>query len=219
MVLIRPAQARRVTAFLAISLAGIPLAAQGRRTVNGNTIASSDLPAVVLEVDPALSYLGVQEFVLYSVANAEQHFFAELDGKRVKRFVWIQFEGYLPGIAHQYDYSEYPVMEIDGRPFHHNNAFRQIPATESRPDSDGGRARAFLRERGYTLGPDVLMQRLVWLVDSPPRHELMVIYMEDLADHGLTAADLAPSGPKAERWEALREELRMRAARVVRYKN
>lgn len=34
-------------------------------------------------------YAGTQRFELYGVADAEQHFFVELDGTRVKRLLWI----------------------------------------------------------------------------------------------------------------------------------
>ena len=46
-------------------------------------------------MDPALEYLGSLEFVLYGVADAEQHLFAEIEGDRVRRLLWVQFEGYL----------------------------------------------------------------------------------------------------------------------------
>ncbi len=190
--------------------------ANAQRSVEGNVVTSEVLPAVRLEMEPAFTYLGGQDFILYGVANAEQHFFAELDGKRVKRLLWIQFEGYLEDNDHTYDYSRYPVIELDGHPFHHNSAFKQISETEARPDSDGARAYAFLAENGYPIGPEVMFQRLVWLLDNPARNELMFIYMEDLADHGLTAGDLGPEGEATDRWEELAEGLLERAVASVR---
>lgn len=59
-----------------------------------------------------------------------------------------------------------------------------------------------------------MMARLVWLLDSPPRNELMVIYMEDLADQALTAADLAEGGRARDRWPALVEAIERRAVGV-----
>jgi hypothetical protein len=198
----------------ALSLA--PAWAAGQRPVQGRILTSDSLPAVVMELGTGLTYLGTQSFELYGVARAEQHFFGEADGIRLKRLVWIQFEGYLPDNTHTYDYSEYPTVEIDGRAFHQNGAVIRVPDTERRPDSDGARARAFLRERGYTVGSDILFQRLVWLLDQPARNEVMVIYMEDLADQGLTAADLQPGGRAADRWPLVREDLLRRATAVLR---
>jgi hypothetical protein len=37
---------------------------------------------------------------------------------------------------------------------------------------------------------EIMMQRLVHLTDDAKRNELMIIYMEDLSETGLTAADL-----------------------------
>jgi hypothetical protein len=170
-------------------MAGLfPLGLQGQRTIRDNMIVSDSLPAIRLHVDSTLSYLGRQQFVLYNVATAEQFLFAELDGKRVKRFVWVQFEGYLPGENHTYDYSRDSTIAMWGRTLYRNSALRATPTSESRPDSDGARVRGFLRDRGLTIAPNMLYHRLVWLIDEPARHELMVIYMEDPADY-------APTGP------------------------
>jgi hypothetical protein len=209
----------RRSAALAVAMSFIPTWAAAQRAVQGRVLTSDSLPPVVMELAPGLTYLGTQSFLLYAVARAEQHFFGELDGTRLKRLVWIQFEGYLPDNSHTYDYSEYPTAEIGGRPFHQNAAALRVPETERRPDSDGARARAFLHERGYTMGPEILLQRMVWLIDQPARHEVMLIYMEDLADHGLAAADLQPGGGAADRWPAVRDSLLDRAARVMRLRD
>ena len=101
--------------------------AWAQRVVSGNTVSSGTLPKVVLHLDPTLTYLGTQSFVLYNVANAQQFFFAELDGKRVKRYVWIQFEGYLPDKPHTYNYSSDSITTIWGRTIYRNSVLRQIP--------------------------------------------------------------------------------------------
>lgn len=171
-------------AMVALACSVSTQALHGQRTIRGNTITSDSLPAIRFVVDSGLTYLGRQQFVLYDVANAEQFFFAELDGKRVKRLLWVQFEGYLPGLDHTYDYSRDSTQTMWGRTIFRNSAFRATPTSEPRPDSDGARARAFLRERGLTLAPGMLYHRLVWLIDEPARNELMVISMEDPADYG-----------------------------------
>lgn len=165
----------------------------GQRTIRGNTITSDTLPAISFVVDSGLTHLGRQRFVLYNVANADQFFFAELDGKQVKRFIWVQFEGYLPEVSHTYDYSRDSTTTMWGRTIYRNSTLRAMPVSETRPDSDGAKARDFLREKGLTLPPSMLYHRLVWLVDQPARNELMVIYMEDPADFGLTGG--AIEGP------------------------
>ena len=183
----------------------LPAALVAQRTVDGNRLTSVALPKAVLEVAAGMKYAGTQTFDLYGVANAEQHFFVELDGTRVKRLLWIQFEGYHASNTHSYDYKDSTVAH-SGQSWHRRINAARIPETEPRPDSDGARARAFLKAKGWTVGPDVLTERLVWLLDSPPRNELMIIYLEDLADQKLVAADLVEGGKahgrRAELWGA-----------------
>ena len=193
---------------LMAALLAQPLAAQ--RTVKGNDVVSTALPSAVLQVAPGMTYAGTQSFDLYGVANVEQHFFVELDGTRVKRFLWIQFEGYKPDNTHTYDYKDSTVTH-SGQTWHRRVASTRIAETEARPDSDGARARGFIKAKGWTLGPDVLTERLVWLLDSPARNELMIIYMEDLADQGLTAADVREGGKARDRWAGIADAFHQRA--------
>lgn len=183
---------------------------QAQRTVEGNRITSSALPKGTLEVAPGMVYAGTQQFELYGVANAEQHFFVELDGTRIKRLLWIQYEGYHASNNNTYNYRDDTVTH-SGQSWHRRVSAVQIPATESRPESDGARVRSFLTAKGWRLGPEVVMERLVWLLDTPPRNELMLIYMEDLADQGLSAADVAPGGPARARWPEILEAFHRRA--------
>jgi hypothetical protein len=197
---------------LAAGICLLSSTAYAQRRVAGQTIHSDSLPSAALVLDTSLSYLGTQRFVLYNVANAEQFFFAELDGKRIKRYVWIQFEGYLPDNHHTYDYSQDSTIQMWNRTIYHNSALRETPRTESRPESDGARARQFLRERGLTLGPRMLYHRLVWLLDQPARNELMIIYMEDPADYGAAESQL-----KGNRLQELLKASLARAERSIRF--
>src|SRR6185436_26478 len=88
------------------------------RTVSGQVLTSKDTPAVRLEFDKAFKYAGAQSFVLYGVANAEQHFFVDADKDgRIKRFFWVQFEGYLPTNTHTYNYKSAKVVKAGGFDF------------------------------------------------------------------------------------------------------
>jgi hypothetical protein len=173
--------------------------ASAQRRVDRNRVYSDSLPAAVLTLDSSLTYLGTQSFVLYNIANAEQHFFAELDGKRIKRFVWIQFEGYLPSSHGRYDYSADSLIRMWDRPIYHSGMLRTIPATDQRPESDGARARQFVRDRGLTFNSSMLYHRLVSIVDDNKRNELMIIYMEDPALYSDSTKALDLSLKQAER--------------------
>lgn len=186
----RPIQLTRVTSLAASFLLYSSLA-WGQRSVAGTTITSDSLPKVVLHFDSTLIYLGTQSFVLYNVASAQQFFLAELDGRRIKRFVWVQFEGYLPDTPHTYDYSTDTPTTMWGRTIYRISQLREIATTEPNPVSDGARARQFLREHGYSMGPTMLYHRLVWLFETPAHHEMMIIYMEDPRDLGATVEGLS----------------------------
>jgi hypothetical protein len=168
-----------------LALLLIPCAVHAQRTRTGNRIVSTEFPNAVLEVAAGLEYAGTQTFDLYGVASAEQHFFVERDGTRIKRLLWIQYEGYHPANNNTYKYTD-ETVEHSGQTWFRSARAMRIPETEARPDSDGARARALLKSKGWTLGPDVMLERLVWILDSPARHELMVIYMEESAGQDLS---------------------------------
>ncbi len=191
---------------------------QRPRQVTRQVLTSTTMPAVRLEFDENFKYVGSQSFLLYDVANAEQHFFVDADKEgRVKRFYWIQFEGYLPTNTHAYRYKADKVVNLGGLDFIADASARNVKANPGPADSDGSRARTFLENKGYRIaGDDIMMQRLVHLVDEAKRNELMIIYMEDLSGLGLTAADLAPDGRAATRWEEISRGLLERAQKGMK---
>ena len=188
------------------------------RTVKGQVLTSSDMPAVKIKFDKAFRYIGSQSFVLYDVANAEQHFFVDADKEnRIKRFYWIQFEGYLPTNTHSYNYKSPKVVNAGGFDFFADAAARSLTGNLGRPDSDGARARAFLAAKGFKMaGTEFLSQRLVHLVDEAKRNELMIIYVEDLTGTGLTAADLNEGGSARARWPKISQGLLDRALKNMK---
>jgi hypothetical protein len=188
------------------------------RAVKGQVLTSTATPAVRLEFGKAFKYIGAQEFILYDVARAEQHFFVDADkGGRIKRLYWVQFEGYLPSNTHTYRYQPTKTVEIGGLTFIADAAARNMKINVSRPDSDGSRARAFLESKGYRLASDdVLWQRLVYLVDEARRNELMIIYMEDLGTTGLRASDLWKGGRAEAQWDDVAKRLLDRAVQDMK---
>lgn len=189
--------ARSLTAAaVLLLLAGSPAPAQLLRTVEGNVVDSPELPAARLTFDPAFSYAGGHTFELYDVAEAEQHLFVDADEDgRVRRLWWIQFEGYLPGNTHAYDYDEDPLRrEIGGHEWYVRPLVTRVDHAEANPPSDGDRAEALLNEKGYRLPDEVAGVRLVRLLDEDRRNELMLIYMEDLSTRGVRLAELDGEG-------------------------
>ncbi len=183
------------------------------RTVKGQTITSTEMPVAELKFGKGFKYAGGHQFILFDVANAEQHFYVDADKQgRVKRMYWVQFEGYLPGNTDSYDYKITKTVPIGGLDFIADAYARNIKANPGRPDSDAVRARAFLESKGYRLASDeIISQRLVHLIGSSKRDELMIIYLEDMTDLGFTSADLAAGGRAAGKWTEVSEALLERA--------
>ena len=207
---------RSLFAVSAITL-GAAWGVEAQRPVQDNVLISTELPSARIAFDSTLTYVGAQSVVLFGHTDAEQHFFVDADESRIRRLVWVQFEGKRPHNPSTYDYSRYPVMDIGGHPLYHDGRFFEIKIDEERPGSDFRHALEYLREHGYNLGPEVMRQRLVWLLDEPARNELMIIYYEDLRDHGLSIADLEPGGKAAERWDEISNGLLKRAVEALTF--
>jgi hypothetical protein len=188
------------------------------RFVTGQVLTSTELPAVRLRFDKAFKYVGSQEFILYGVARAEQHFFVDADKQgRVRRMYWVQFEGYLPDNTHSYKYESKKIVTLGGLEFIADAYARNIKDTPPRADSDGSKAHAFLLSKGYQMkSKELLSQRLVHLVDAKKRNELMIIYLEDMTPLGVTTSDLAEGGRAADRWEEIARKLLERASKGLK---
>ena len=187
--------------------------------VVANAVNHAGRPAVEVKVPATAIYAGVTRFPLYGVADAEIHAFIEADEqRRVRRLYWIQFESYLPDRPdHRYEYGAND-RRMDGwgapvwvRTFLSNT---QRPA---RAGSDSESVRSIVARAGYRLPPEMMMARLVRLLDDPQgsgygRSELMLIYAEDLAPSGFSIADLtAADGEANANWPPLEAPLIERA--------
>src|SRR5215218_1008670 len=188
------------------------------REVEGQTIKSKETPAVELTFGKDFKYAGRHRFVLYDVANAEQHFFVDADKDgRIKRMYWVQFEGYLPSNTRTYKYTPTRTVNIGGLDFIADSSPRNIKTNPSRAGSDGVRAREFLATKGYKLASDeVLYQRLVHLIGQ--RDELMIIYLEDMTPLGLAVTDVQEGGKAAAKWPEISEALLARAQKDLKIK-
>ncbi len=182
------------------------------RTVARNVIEALGAPVARIEIEPTYNYAGAQRFILYNVADAEQHFFVDADDKsRIRRLYWVQFEGYLPNNPQSsYEYKSTQTAEIGGLPFVVDTWPRKY-SEPSRPGSDGARMRELLEAKGYHLPEEAAVIRLVYLADAAKRSELMIIYAEDLAGSTFHADDLAKGGAHADRWPGMSAELLKRA--------
>ncbi len=171
------------------------------RTVSGNDLVSDHDPSAVLRFDPAFRYVGGQKFVLYGVADTEQHFFIETaaDGT-LKSLYWVQYEAYLADNDYSYDYDNSPLrVTLGDLEFYTNtDIVHSDPNEPRRPGSDGAMARQFMKSKGYLYPSDSAFARLVYLTDETRRKELMIIFIDALEEtYGVTAAELVDGGAKA----------------------
>ena len=210
--------ARIAATFACATLLLVTTAHATQAIVEGNTITSREFPVGSITIDSKFSYVGTTEFVLYNVANCEIVLFAELAGKRVKRYYWLQFEGYLPDAKQTYNYSRDPKSTmIGGHAFHERASFLNLDETRARmrPGSDSAAVRKLFEDKGYDIGPEVMLLRMVRL-DETARKELMIIYSENLEPQGLKVADIAEGGKAFAQRDALIDGLRERAVAGIR---
>lgn len=170
------------------------------RSVSGNDLISLYDPAVMLHFDPAFRHVGGQKFILYGVADTEQHFFVETTADdKLKSVYWVQYEAYLPDKSYTYDYDDSPLrVTLNDLEFYTDTDVVAFdPNKKRRHGTDGAMARQFLASKGYAFPNDFAYARLVYLTDESRQKELMIIFIDDLASRGLTAADLEEGGVNA----------------------
>jgi len=186
------------------------------RKVRGNLITSERDPAVRIELPKAAQHVGADRWTLYGIADCELHAFVEADPqKNVQRLYWVQFEGYLPSrpdLHHTYDSPKHAT--IGGMDFYVDTWVRRKDAT-TESGSDREHIEALLRAKGYRMPEAMMYVRLVHLLDKEKRNELMIIYGDDLAPTGFTAADLSEGGKAHEQWPAIADGLLERAERRI----
>lgn len=179
------------------------------RSVSENKLFSHRDPSVVMRFGLSFRHIGGQKFVLYGVADTEQHFFVETTtDNKLKSLYWIQFEEYLPDNSYQYDYEDSPGrLRLNDYDFYVDTAAIHSNPKKRRSGSDGSLARQFVLSKGYTFPADFTYARLVHLTDESRRKELMIIFIDNLAPLGLTASDLSKDGNEAQRWPEIEKDL------------
>ncbi len=79
------------------------------------------------------------------------------------------------------------------------------PDKNRKAGTDGAMVRQFLASKGYSYPTEVAYARMVYLTDASRQKELMIIFMDDLASYGLTAAELNDGGTNAARWPEIEQ--------------
>ena len=186
------------------------------RKVTRSAVLSAQDPGVRVQLPESAQYVGADRWVLYGIADCELHAFVEADPqKNVQRLYWVQFEGYLPtkpDLHHRYDSPRHAA--IGGLDFYVDTWVRPDTA-QTQKGSDREHIEALLRQKGYRMPAGMMYVRLVHLLDQQKRKELMIIYGEDLAPTGLSAADLSEGGKAFAKWPVIDKDLVERAKQKI----
>ena len=185
------------------------------RKVEENIITSERDPEVRIRLPKSVRYVGADRWVLYGIADCELHALVDADEQNVQRLYWVQFEGYLPSrpdLHHTYDSPKHTTIgEMD---FYVDSWVRTKDAT-TESGSDREHIEALVRAKVYRMPEAMMYVRLVHLLDKEKRKELMIIYGEDLAPTGFTAAELSESGKAHDRWPGIADAMLERAERHI----
>jgi hypothetical protein len=192
-------------------------AAPERKVENNNLIISEYDPKVRIELPKSVQYVGADRWVLLNIADCELHAFVEADAqKNVQRLYWVQFEAYLPSkpkLHHRYDSPQHTT--IGGLDFY-VDTWTSTNDKQAAAGSDVEHIKALIRKHGFKMPAEMMCVRLVHLLDEQKRKELMIIYHEDLAPTGFTAADLKKGGKAYDQLPAIENGLVERAKKNLR---
>ncbi|HEU0367834.1 MAG TPA: hypothetical protein VFR42_01405 [Candidatus Acidoferrum sp.] len=182
------------------------------RKVAGSAVSSTHDPHVQIHLPESAQYVGADRWILYGIADCELHAFVEADAQHnVQRLYWVQFEGYVPSkpeLTHTYDSARRTA--IGGLDFY-VDTWPRADGEPTKPGSDREHIETLIRSKGYKMPAGMMYVRLVHLLDAKKRKELMIIYGEDLAPTGFSAADLVQGGKSHHRWPELENGLIERA--------
>lgn len=207
---------KRITILILVSCFLAAQTGAPERRVEGNVITSARDPQVRIELPKSVQYVGADRWILYDIADCELHAFVDADArKHVQRLYWVQFEGYIPSkpdLHHTYDSPRH--TSIGGLDFY-VDTWARSKDEPTRAGSDREHVEALVRKHGYRMPDGMAYLRLVHLLDEARRKELMIIYGEDLAPTGFTAADLQQGGKAYDRWPAIEKDLIERAQQKI----
>lgn len=165
----------------AVLVLGLVSASFAQKSRPKYTLRPSGAPVLKLRVDKAFKLVGPQEFELYAKSKAQQYFFVESAGRRIKRLYMIQFEGYKDGVAGSYGYENLPQFDVNGVTFGTNA--ETIPdlttVLKGMPESDVAHAVKFLEKKRFKLMRSLRYQRFARTTDTAQRNEIIIMYVED----------------------------------------
>jgi hypothetical protein len=186
------------------------------RRVENNVVISDSLPQIKIKVDPAIQYVGAFPFKIKDIAAGERYVFAESDGKKIKRAVIAQFEGFLPESSEIYRYSFANAITIGTHKFNHNTfAFTNADAAKENPEGEAALTTAFLKKKGFEIPEAWVVSRFLTLGNESRKHELILFYQEDAASTGHRFEELSLNDESTDLLKSIAPSLKERALKAM----
>ena len=207
----------RRCALLLILLALLSLGVTAQtRYVKGQTLVSDEFPQISVSVNKSFQYLGKFDFTLRNIAGGTRFVFVDADKqKNVKRLFIAQFEGFLPGIKHTYNYNFDKAPFIGKHKFRQNTfAYSNSASEREDPGNEGSLTAKFLREKGYKFEDEFMMSRFVTVPDAERRHELILFYIENVSTTGKTIVDFYSGDDETQIWRDISVGLTARSRKA-----
>lgn len=148
------------------------------RSVDGNTLYSSDYPAMELTLDERFVFVGRVPFEIEGMATGERLVFI-VPGQRdeIERMFIAHFESIYSDDTFNYSFEGMPEvggLKMRENPFAYSNA----EARASNPESESARTMDLLVDQGFTPTDVWLMYRYVSVPDPDRKHEMILFYVE-----------------------------------------
>ncbi len=189
-------------------------AGQGR-SLNKNTIVSIKNPPIRIDVDEQLPHVGILNFKLKNVAQVERYIYARHDeNKRIQRLFIAQFESFLPEIKGEYKFQVTNPTRLGNNDYQTDiGIFNFAERIASNPGAEAEYTKALLDRNGLKADDDFLVARYARITSEDKRSELILFYLENLKDLGLTRVEIESNGNRTPQTEKLFRDFADRALR------
>jgi uncharacterized protein (TIGR02246 family) len=187
-------------------------AGQGRST-NKNTIVSLKNPPIRIDVDEQLQNVGILNFPLKNVAQVERYVYASHDeSKRIQRLFIAQFEAFLPNVNDSYKFQVINPTKLGNFDYQTDvGVYNFAERIAQNPGAEAEFTKALLDKNNLKADDDFLVARYARITSDDKRSELILFYLENLKDLGLSRAELETNGKRTPQAEKLFRDFTGRA--------
>lgn len=188
------------------------------RTVDHNLLVSDQEPAISIQVDPSLTYVGSFHFQIHTVAAGDRFVWVQATPeKRVQKLVIVQLEGYLEGKG-QYNYSPLNVTHLGENDYNSNGFFYDdSDYGREHPGNEATKTREFLEQRGYSLDHEQSLYRFFRALPDR-QNEILIFYIQPMSELGLKMSEASPEQdtPREKELKAQQRERALASFKIVK---